>query len=376
MSKKKVLVDLFYLNTALTGIKTYMLEFCEAARENETDKIFFVFTHDAHSQSTKTTFRGNVPYWRKLFYHVYYFFWKQLFLPIRVWQEKPDILLCFDYLAPAIPLKTKKLVVVHDAFFWQMPQNYNPTWRKYFLKMFFLGIRGNTTIITTSKYSKSSLEEIAGIRAAVEVIYQCPKLLPEAPETSVISDYGLISKGFFLHVGSFDRRKLLPYLVEAYAAFDQKYPGKLKLVLAGEKGLSTALDDYDQVGVKIKELNLQGKVVMPGFLSDESIKTLYKNAFAYVFPSSNEGFGIPVIEAMVNDLPVIISDQEALVEISGGAALITKTGNASDLAQKIGEVWENPALREELIRKGRIRKTVFSRESFIKAYYNLLRNPS
>lgn len=368
MRKKKVLVDLFYLNTALSGIKTYMLEFCEAVRENEEKGITFFFTHDYNSQSQKMTFRGNVPYWRKLFYHLYYFIWKQLMLPLKVWREKPDVLICFDYLTPAVPLKTKKLVVVHDAFFWQMPRHYNPLWRKYFLNMFYRGIKGNTTILTTSNYAKRSLQQFTEISKPVHVIYQCAKLLPESPYTTVISDHGLEDKAFFLHIGSFDKRKLLPVLVQAFAAFEQKYPDKVKLVLAGEKGLSTALDDYPQVVNKIKELKLEGKVILTGFLSDESIKTLYKKALCYVFPSSNEGFGIPIIEAMDNNLPVIISDQEALVEVAGGAALISKTGNVQDLSAAMEAVYTQPELVASMIEKGVERKLLFTRKSFYREF--------
>ncbi|MDO9551617.1 glycosyltransferase family 1 protein [Rhodonellum sp.] len=367
--KRKVLVDLFYLNTALTGIKTYMVEFCQAVLENEEKEIQYIFTHDFQKQANKSTFRGNVAYWKKLYYHLYYFFWKQVLLPFRVWKEKPDVLICFDFLAPVIPLPTKKLVVVHDAFFWQMPQNYNAIWRKYFLKMFFWGIKGNTTLITTSNYSKNSLQRIAGITNPINVIYQCPKLLPETPETNVIATHDLHRQSFFLHVGSFDRRKLLPVLVQAFGIFDQKYPGKLKLVLAGEKGLSTNLDDYQKVVDKIKELNLEGKVIMTGFLSDESVKTLYKNALAYVFPSSNEGFGIPIIEAMCNGLPVILSDQEALVEVAGGAGLITGMGDFQDLAMAMETVYIRPEFCIQMIEKGYLRKNEFTR----KAFYNEFR---
>lgn len=372
MKKKKVLVDLFYLNTALTGIKTYMLEFCEAVRESDQEEIEFIFTHDVHRQASDKTFRGNVSYWRKLFYHVYYFWWKQFVLPFRVWKASAGVLICFDFVAPAFPIKARKLTVVHDAFFWQMPQNYNPIWRAYFLKIILWGLNGESTVVTTSHYSKKSLLENANFNRPIAVIYQCPKLLKSAEDRGVLSNLGLKAKKYLLHIGSFDRRKLLPVLVEAFGMFDKSNPGNLKLVLVGERGLSTALDDYDQVLEKIEQNSLESEVFLPGFLPDASVKALYQNAFAYVFPSSNEGFGIPIIEAMENQIPVIISDQEALVEIAGGAALVSKTGQSGDLAGKIEMLYKDPSLCQQLIGMGNERRKDFSRQAFLDGFMKIL----
>ncbi len=372
MKKKKVFVDLFYLNTALTGIKTYMLEFCEAAKTFPTEDVVYIFSHNHQKQADSTFFRGDVARWKKLFYHLYYFAWKQLILPFKVKKSGADVLLCFDFIAPAFPLNTKKLVVVHDAFFWQMPQNYNRIWRGYFIPMIHAGLKGNTTVITTSHSAKNALEKNAGLHQKIEVIYQCPKLLPESGEDRVLDKLGLHPKSYFLHVGSFDKRKRIPTLVTAFAEIEKQYPGKFSLVLVGEKGLSSALDDYRQVVQKIKEKALEHKVVLPGFLPDREVKALYQNAFAYVFPSSNEGFGIPVIEAMRSGIPVIISDQDALLEIAGEAALIHEMDNPLDLAAQMKELIEKPKLIDALILKGQQRARGFSREGFIGGFLKLI----
>lgn len=372
MKKKKVYVDLFYLNTALTGIKTYMLEFCEGVKDHASEDLEFIFSHDPKKQSESGFFRGDVPYWRKIAYHFYYFFWKQLLLPIQVKKTKADVLICFDYIAPAIGLNAKKLVVVHDAFFWQMPQNYNKYWRKYFIPMMHAGLKGNTVVITTSEYAKQAIIQFTGIKNPIEVIYQCPKLLPEKGDGGILENLGIRPKAYFLHVGSFDKRKLLPVLVESFSQIESKYPGKFKLVLVGERGLSTALDDYDQVKEAVTVAGLVGKVLMPGFLKDPELKSLYDAAFAYVFPSSNEGFGIPVIEAMRSGVPVIISDQHALTEVAGGAALTHPVGDSESLARSMEELILSEDLVHKLIAQGKERSREFSRSSFIKKYENLL----
>ncbi|PRY89880.1 glycosyltransferase family 4 protein [Mongoliibacter ruber] len=371
--KKRVLVDFFYLNTALTGIKTYMLEFSKAVEENPQAHIDWIFTHDPAKQSEKTFFRGNVPKWRKLWYHIYYFLWKQVILPLKVRTEKADTLICFDFVAPATPLHCKKLTVVHDAFFWQMPENYNARWREYFIKMIHKGLKGDSIVITTSEYSKKALLQYSGIGNPIEVIYQCPKLLPKSDSDEALKTFGLQSGKYLLHVGSFDKRKLLPVLVEAYAEVLSQGVEDIALVLVGERGLSKALDDYDKVYDLVHEKKLEQRVKLTGFLPDKEVKTLYDHAFAYVFPSSNEGFGIPVIEAMRAGIPVIISDQAALQEIAGDAAVIHQTGNVSDLAAKIRLVVDDPLLKKRLEEKGSERWKFFSREAFMDSFIQILK---
>jgi len=375
MKKKSVFVDLFYLNTALTGIKTYMTEFCEAVKENPSDEISYIFSHDPEKQMRSNFYRGNVAYWKKLLYHIHYFMWKQIILPIKFKQSGADILLCFDFIAPAWPLSAKKLVVIHDAFFWQMPKNYNRFWRAYFIPLIYAGLRGQSIVVTTSISSKKALEKHTKLKQIIEVIYQCPKLLPEAKQAfgKLADKYGIAPKSYFLHVGSFDKRKMIPTLVTAFSIIEKKYQGRFSLLLVGERGLSKGLDDYDNVIQTINEKNIGQQVKVTGFLSDEEVKLLYLNAFAYVFPSSNEGFGIPIIEAMANKIPVIISNQEALLEIAGEAALIHEIGNTIALSEKMCSLIENEYLITELIEKGNKRCLDFNRSSFLRNFEDLFK---
>jgi glycosyltransferase involved in cell wall biosynthesis len=102
------------------------------------------------------------------------------------------------------------------------------------------------------------------------------------------------------------------------------------------------------------------------------INALYQGAFAYVFPSANEGFGIPIIEAMRAGVPVIHSDQPALVEVSAGAGIACKIGNLDDLAEKMILLSRENTLRELLIQKGLQRAEDFSSKKFIEAFHQII----
>jgi glycosyltransferase involved in cell wall biosynthesis len=113
-------------------------------------------------------------------------------------------------------------------------------------------------------------------------------------------------------------------------------------------------------------------VILPGYLSDSQVKALYGGAFGYVFPSENEGFGIPIIESMGYGVPVIHSDQAALMEVAGGAGLGFPAGNQQDLTKKMILLTENQALRSELVQKGSERSKQFSPQKFINSFQNVI----
>jgi glycosyltransferase involved in cell wall biosynthesis len=94
------------------------------------------------------------------------------------------------------------------------------------------------------------------------------------------------------------------------------------------------------------------------------LASYFQHALGYVFPSTNEGFGLPVLEAFSFGLPVIISRQGALMEVAGDAALILEKNEVESLIQSMKLLVDDPDLRKELGEKGRIRLQEFSAEKF------------
>jgi glycosyltransferase involved in cell wall biosynthesis len=371
----KVLLDLQYLNVATTGIKTYMMELAKAARKYPHPQIEWIFTHEPEEQTADKTYKGSQSKIQKLNYHLDYFRWKEFQLPDLVKKYQPDVLICPDFVSPAASLPCRRLTVIHDAFFWQMPRNYPTWWRKYFLSLIKKGLKEQTTIVTTTAYSKDSLLEHLGNTWSTAVIYQAPKGLKAAANYQFLSKNQLEKGGFFLHIGTFDKRKNLPLLVKAYAEFLEKSNSQKKLVLAGGPGQSRQMNDMPVVKDLVSELGLQEKVILPGYISDGEIKALYEGAFAYVFPSENEGFGIPILESMGFGVPVIHSDQPALLEVSGGAGLAFQTGNPTDLTEKMILLEGESELRSQLIQAGNGRSKDFSAQKFIEAFHQIILNP-
>lgn len=368
----KVLLDLQYLNVATTGIKTYMMELANAAIAYPHPEIEWIFTHDPHKQSADQTFKNPQSKVQRLNYHLDYFRWKEFQLPDLVKKHQADVLICPDFVSPVASLNCRRLTVIHDAFFWQMPQNYPKWWRTYFLSLIRKGLKEKTEIITTTEYSRKSLYPYLKKIYPMSVIYQAPKSLGAEVESSFLENNKLKSGHYFLHIGTFDKRKNLPLLVRAFASFLKSGNSEMKLVLAGGPGQSIQMNDFPVVEKLVAELNLDGKVLLPGYVKDSQVQALYQGAYAYVFPSENEGFGIPILEAMKYGVPVIHSDQPALVEVSGNAGLAAKTGDGQDLAEKMILLCRDSELRADLVNKGRTRALDFSPKKFIAAFHQVL----
>lgn len=151
---------------------------------------------------------------------------------------------------------------------------------------------------------------------------------------------------FIMYVGRPLPHKNLPALIEAFKLLKASHPN-LKLVLGGKKDVL-----YEQIE---QVVTAQGTpdVIFSGFVSEGQLRWLYENCAAYVIPSLSEGFGLPGLEAMAHGAPVVSSNATCLPEVYGEAAHYFDPVNLEDIAQRIGEVIDNPELRQSLIDNGR-----------------------
>lgn len=374
MAKKiKVFIDVFYYQAALSGIRTYINELVLGAKNSRDKNIEYLFSHDINQWDQNHRFLNPKNRLLRLCFHIYYFFWKQIILPFKILRHKPDVLICPDFVAPLWHLKTLKLCVIHDTLFWDYPKNYNALWRKYYIKLINLGLRGNSSVITTSKYVKSNLERsFSKQNLSIIVIFQS-FLKSKMDDDSILKTLNLEDSDFLLHVGSFDKRKDLITLVKAFKLLKEDKNNKhLKLVLAGQKILNGNAEVLNELERYILTNNLSKSILMTGYLSSAEICSLYKKALIYVFPSIEEGFGIPILEAFAMKIPVVTSNAGAMVEVAEGAAEHYNAGDHIELFKTLTTLIISKPERTNLIEKGSERLKAFSREKFIKDYEQLI----
>ena len=373
--KIKVFIDVFYYQATLSGIRTYTNELVLGAINSQNKNIEYLFSHDINQWDHNHILLNPKNRLIRLYFHLYYFFWKQIILPFKMLKYNPDVLICPDFVAPLWQLRALKLCVIHDTLFWDYPKNYNALWRKYYIKLIKLGLRGNSSVVTTSNYAKRKLEKLFSKKTPpITAIFQS-FLKSNVCDKSIEKSLNLENTDFLLHVGSFDRRKDLITLIKAFKLLKEVEINKnLKLVLVGQKILNGNTKVLNELESYISKNNLSKSIFMTGYLTNEEICTLYKKAFIYVFPSIDEGFGIPILEAFDNKIPVVTSNAGALVEVAEGAAEHYDAGDCTELFETLNKLITSESERTNLIEKGTERLKDFSRENFIKNYDQLILN--
>ncbi len=282
--------------------------------------------------------------------------WSQIFLPLYLYLHKEiDVFFAPAHYAPRycpVPI----VLTIHDLSFFYFPNEFLKkdlyqlkNWTEY-------SIKKAKRIIAVSKTTKKDITRFYTIPdEQVDIVYNgFEKKIDKDEPVNVLDTYSLKDKQYILYIGTIQPRKNITLLIQAFGIFSKKYPG-FKLVLTGKKGwLFEKTLEAAQEQIKTKE------ILFTGYETDENVIELYKHAYCYTLPSLYEGFGIPILEAMSNSCPVITSHNSSLPEIGGDACLYFDPQDVQDLVEKFELLYENEALRQELIKKGKERVTLFS----------------
>ena len=357
LRKIKVYIDVFYYKTALSGIKTYIEELVHGLDKYGRKDVEYVFSHDIEKLKNRQFFINSKYRLIRWIFQLRYLVWKQIILPIKLLINRVDIVICPDYVAPII-CHSKKIVVIHDNLFWKYPKNYPRIWRNYYTKLIYWGLNSKTIIITTSNYSKLGLQQL----------FKKNKIYPvyQSSENLSIKQASENGKKYILHVGTFEKRKSLLTLIKAFKKLKEELNVDYKLVLAGSTYINGDNEVMLEIQKYIAEHNLFSSILMPGYIEKNKALYFYKNSLIYVFPSIDEGFGIPLIEALKLEVPVICSDIPIFREIAGDSVLYFEKQNEIDLFEKMKELIQSEKLSSKLVLKGIKRVKKYNRYNFIK----------
>lgn len=353
-------IDIRDLRLARTGQKTTLEELCRQFKqlEHTTPHKFYFFDTWIPVYTGRNKFM-------LLTEHIRQQLWKQIALPFKAWRYKCDIIYCNDYFAPYLHIHYTTVQLFHDAFFFEYPQYCNRIWLQLFKRIAIPAAKRSAFIITPTEYAKKRVQHFTGIPAEkIIAIHQGPKTIQASNMPITIPDWLPTQHGhpYLLHVGVLEKRKNLTLLLKAFQLFQQAGNSSYKLVLVGKGNGKIHSDDTANIMQTIQELQLQNDVIMPGYVPDEMLSVVYKNASCYVFPSINEGFGIPILEAFQFGIPVLVANNTCLPEVGADAVLTFDPYNPQDIAQQINTLLHNPQLQQTLIQKGYQRLQDFSWE--------------
>ncbi|HEX2640155.1 MAG TPA: glycosyltransferase family 1 protein [Pyrinomonadaceae bacterium] len=239
--------------------------------------------------------------------------------------------------------RTKVIVTLHDLIADNHPELIfpNPRARLFWKVKQDLAVRQASLIATVSEHSRMEIKRFFGlpddrlrvIPEAARPIFH--KIEHNDRSDSVSAKYGVgPSERFLLYVGGISPHKNLSTLIEAFAILETDQPD-MKLVLVGDYKDDPFLSAYPRLKREVEEYRLGAKVIFTGYVPDEDLVYLYNLATLLVFPSFDEGFGLPAIEAMSCGTPVAASDRGSLPELLGDAGTYFDPGDARDLAAKV-----------------------------------------
>ena len=243
------------------------------------------------------------------------------------------------------------VVTVHDLFHLTSSDiRRNPVKLAYATMMFKAVRRRAHKIICVSSFTANEFARLLGsVAGKMEVI---PNGVGES-WFDPVSEMRPQENSYFLFVGNLKPNKNVTGLIRAFAEIYPRIPHDL--VIVGQRsGFITA----DMHAEKLAQM-IGPRVKFTDFLALEDLRRWYRHATALVFPSFYEGFGLPPLEAMAVDCPVIVSNAASLPEVCGDAALYCDPNDISDIARAMLRIVDEPSLRRDLIAKGRARARMF-----------------
>ena len=272
--------------------------------------------------------------------------YEQTRLPMEARKHGIAVMFNPGFTAPAL-LSCPNVTVFHDLQHKRHPEYFKrldlPAWNLFL----WLSVKRSRMFVVDSEATRNDLKQY----------YRVPD------ERIVVAPLGVEAKfyeieprpePYFLCVSTLHPHKNLDNLLEAFARFQR--PG-WRLVMTGVRGFHT-----QAVEARIRELGLGDSVTLTGWIERTALYDLFSRATAMIYPSTFEGFGLPVVEAMAAGLPLACSNIEPLHGIVAGAALEFAPHDVDAIVNVMERLSEDPALRQELSQRGRARAAAFTWE--------------
>ncbi|MBC7948428.1 MAG: glycosyltransferase family 4 protein [Chitinophagaceae bacterium] len=278
-------------------------------------------------------------------------YWYDVKVPAVLRKYKADVFISCDGFC-SLTAKVPQCLLIHDLAFLHyplfIPRSHYLYYKHYTPKF----LKKAKSIVTVSAFSKKDIHACYGIdEDKISIVPNAVKeifhpLLPE--EKQAVRDGLTDGKEYFLYTGAIHPRKNLTNLLKAFSLFKRRQKSNWKLVLSGR--LAWKFKPFIE---SLKTYKHRDDVIVTGYLEEEKLVDVMGAAYAFVYPSLWEGFGVPVLEAMRSGIPVITSENSPMEEVAGEAALYVEPGSSKSIADKMMLIYKDEKLRDDLIVKGR-----------------------
>lgn len=328
--------------------------------------------------------------WKKMCVPVrWYTLKEQVVIPWVLWRLKPD-LVHFPHFNVPFLYRRPLVVTIHDLILLKHPSTRASTLRASFYWFKYLGyrlilrhaLRNAGQIITVSKTVRDEITNLFNVQCSmINVTYEASDGVEigqlKMPDANWLATRG-ITKPYLLYVGNAYPHKNLDFLLTWFVGDFKSQISNYQLVLVGTEDYF-----YRQLKKRISQypnISVSNSVLLFGYATESELADLYRHATLVVYPSLEEGFGLPPLEAMRYDVPVVVSDLPVLREILGDAATYFDPRSKSSLTNAIfplllgegeGEV---QSLRSKKIRLGRLQVSKYSWRRMAEQTLEIYRN--
>lgn len=358
--KTHIGIVLHPFGNAQKGLEQYVLESVRAILNEAKDiTSFTVFVKGVPDTSELGVNISVVHLPDTLFWSMYLFSWR----------NKCDTFVFFTESAPPF-LWFKSIIVFLDAAYYYFGSTSHAThikkqilvwWRKYML-------RTARHVVTISNASKDDLvEKFSVLPNNISVIYPGFKILTGYEGTVHYKN----EKPYFMYIGPIKERKNVIAIVEAYALFRKASTFSHKLFLVGRKSTGVYAEKVYRL---VEDSPYKDSIIFKTSVTDEDLPEVYKNAEALVFPSLLEGFGLPILEALSLECPVITSYTTSTKEVLGEAGILVDPHSVEEISDAMIRVAQGDYDREAFKTKAKAQVSKFSWERSGREWQSLIQH--
>ncbi|MCF8448354.1 MAG: glycosyltransferase family 4 protein [Taibaiella sp.] len=292
---------------------------------------------------------------------ILFYIWFEWSLPLLLRKYKIDLFLSTDgYMS--LSTKVPTCLAIHDLAFEHYPEHFVMSHKLYWRHYSPLFAKKARRIATVSTFSKEDISTHYGISPEqIDVVYNGAhdEYKPlNIDERKAVQEKYADGCEYFVFAGALHPRKNIVNLLKAFVIFKKRQPTNMKLLIVGRPAWK-----YEEVDEMKQTMPYRKEVKWVGYMNVDELSKVIGGAYALVYASLFEGFGIPILEAMQCNVPAIVSNTSSMPEVAGDAALLVDPTSPDDIANKMHQIYKDEALRAKLIENAKEQVKKFNWQS-------------
>ncbi len=360
----------FLIHGKLEGLGLYTQQIVDRMVEKHPDhEYFFIFDRPYHSEFIHHPAVTPIVLQPPARHPLLWYIWFEYSIPKFLQKIKADVFFSPDGFC-SLKTSTPQCMVVHDLAYLHYPEQVPLTVRTYYRHFVPKQIFKAKSLIAVSEATKLDIKTHfpllqTDITVAPNGVRNLFKPLDFEKQQLIRNTYSR-SKPYFIFVGAIHPRKNVEHLLLAFNQFKSKTGSELLLILVGRKAWST--DSFDKI---LNTSPFKSDIIWYPYQTGEELANLLAAAHCLILPSYLEGFGVPILEALHCDIPVIVSDRFSLPEVGGPGAYLVNPDSTESICQALEESFQVED-RNHRIALGKSHRTQFSWDISAEHIYDVL----